>query len=271
MNASSVDCFNFGRWCGNVQQYCYSSECSGDYGRRCSGKKTCWDRYAPGYGNPPAVSTSVHPCSTTASSTRAAATPTPPSRCPRLPTNICKQPSNEALGYGPASPVGNIPLPIVGCSDLRDDYNSRPFKYYSEPDSSNSPSFAWPQWPNVCADACSEQYDQCRATYVQSCRRYSATKRSLSRRIVRQSQQVSKRGAVSLWSGIGSLFGGGVCAPTTDDYSWNNPGADAVNCWGWGGNTPDQAERRCRTQYTDCLEVNKGVSPGGMCQSYCSN
>lgn len=247
----TIDCFDFQRWCRNVQRYCDDS-CSGR--GRC-GKGDCWSKYKPGGGGPPATTTSVFPCLPGSATEKPTSIP-PATSCPPAPSNICRQPSSYRWGYGPGKPVGGIPLPIVGCNDVKDDWRSRPYKLYTEPDSVRSPSFRWPERPNVCADSCREQYQHCRNTYVDNCRRLG-WKGALNKRRQGEAADTSSDS--------------GYCAAAGNHYSWARPGSDSVNCWGWGGNTADKAEQRCRAQYNDCLAVNSRIDPGHQCKTWCSD
>ncbi|KAM4060227.1 carbohydrate binding domain-containing protein [Hirsutella rhossiliensis] len=270
----TIDCFDFQRWCRNVQRYCAGS-CRGR--GRC-GKGDCWSKYKPGFGKPPATTTSVFPC-LPASATDKPTPARPATSCPPAPTNICKQPTNDRWGYGPGKPVGGIPLPVVGCNDIKDDWRSRPYKLYTEPDSVKSPSFRWPERPNVCVDSCREQYQHCRDTYVDSCRQLGWKGGFHKRREGETDAEFARR--AQPWSGTwaveseaadaNSSSNDGYCAATEDHYSWARHGSDSVNCWGWGGNTPDKAEQRCRAQYNDCLAVNSRVNPGDQCKTWCRN
>ena len=255
---NTIDCFDFQRWCGKVEAYC-SSDCT----RSSCGKVDCFDKINPCNGNCncPTVETSVYPCLAATTMTQATATPDAPvTSCPPEPTNICTQATNNMLGYGPDKPVGGIAMPVVSCNDQRDDFNGKPFKFYTDANSYDCPSFAWQQRPNVCKDACNEQYQQCRDTYVNSCGKLG-WKGTFHKRLAGESdEQLERRWAESSTAS---------CAVSGNALSWAADGADAVSCWGFGGNTPEQAEIRCKAQWSDCLVSNKGVNPGDMCSQYC--
>ncbi|CAH0002845.1 unnamed protein product, partial [Clonostachys byssicola] len=162
----AIECFDFSKWCGQVEEYCHSDCPSGN-----CGKTDCWNKRKPtgSNGTPPTVSTTVYPCPATSTLATSVARPSTTSHCAPTPTNICKQPTNTDWGYGPGKPVAGVPLPVVGCNDNKKDWKSNPFKFYNHPDSRSCQSFTWNQRPNVCADACQEQYEDCVDTYVQSC------------------------------------------------------------------------------------------------------
>ncbi|KND95181.1 putative fungistatic metabolite [Tolypocladium ophioglossoides CBS 100239] len=255
---NTVDCFDFQEWCGKVQEYCF-----GDCAWGKCGKGDCWNKLKPGKGNPPnTTATAVYPCPP-ATSTNATTTTQPPVvSCPPEPTNICTQPTNDMWGYGPGKPVGGIPLPVVGCNDQKNDWTKNPFKFYTEASTFDCPSFPWPARPNVCVDACNEQYQECRDTYVNSCNKLS-WKVSFHKRFAGETdKQLERR-----WSS--SASSSTYCAVAGNARSWTVAGSDSVNCWGWGGNTPIQAELRCKAQWADCLAVNKWVNPGDKCKKWC--
>ena len=185
------------------------------------------------------------------------------------PTNVCTQPTNDKWGYGPGKPVGGIPLPAVCCNDIKDDFNKNPFKLYNDPDSKKCPSFPWPSRPNVCQDACKEQYEDCRNTYVTGCKTLGR-KRSigLSAREAEatsaQDVEFERRWLLSWSSGDQAS-----CSSTGNAGSWGGKGSDSPSCWGKGGNTPDKALQRCKAQYDDCMVVNKKVDPGDKCRTWC--
>ncbi|KFA81669.1 hypothetical protein S40288_09920 [Stachybotrys chartarum IBT 40288] len=161
---ASIECLTFSKWCGGIKQYCYS-DCRG---RTCS-KKQCFDRNKPQNPSPPKPPiTSTYPCQTTTTvqtTIRSTATSVVPE-----PTNICKQPTSRIYNYGPGNPVGGIELPLVTCNDLQKDFWNRPFKLYTEPDTRHCKSYSRRYCPDACKDACKEQYDECKETYVESCK-----------------------------------------------------------------------------------------------------
>ncbi|GJN68995.1 hypothetical protein PLICBS_003041 [Purpureocillium lilacinum] len=261
-----IDCFKFTKWCIAVKAHCVT-DCVLQKG---CGKRECWDKNKPGPGTPPSTSTSVYPCppSTTLKPTTTTKPPVTTSCAPE-PTNICTQPTNDKWGYGPGKPVGGIPLPAVCCNDIKDDFNKNPFKLYNDPDSKKCPSFPWPSRPNVCQDACKEQYEDCRNTYVTGCKTLGR-KRSigLSAREAEatsaQDVEFERRWLLSWSSGDQAS-----CSSTGNAGSWGGKGSDSPSCWGKGGNTPDKALQRCKAQYDDCMVVNKKVDPGDKCRTWC--
>jgi hypothetical protein len=58
----------------------------------------------------------------------------------------------------------------VTCNDIKQDFQSRPFKLFTEPDSRNCKSYSRPYCSDACKDACKEQYEECKETYVESCK-----------------------------------------------------------------------------------------------------
>ncbi|KJZ74107.1 hypothetical protein HIM_06556 [Hirsutella minnesotensis 3608] len=287
----SMDCFDFQRWCGDVQQYCQT--CNGGNNGAC-GKDDCWKRNKPSFGTPPVKTTSVIPCSAASPSAGPAkrpqksaspanpvkpakpadsvkpaksaepAKPAKPSKtaCSAAPTNICKQPKSQQWGYGPGKPVAGIPMPVVGCNDVKEDWQSNPYKLYTEPKSSKCPSFKWPQRSNPCMDSCRAQLQHCRDTYVNSAKRLGSRTGYRKRDDGDADIDLLRR---SLWTGNTDS-----CAASGNPYSWSKSGSDAPKCWGWGGNTADLALQRCKAQYSDCVAVNKKVRPGSQCKSWCS-
>ena len=261
-----IDCFKFTKWCIAVKAHCVT-DCVLQKG---CGKRECWDKNKPGPGTPPSTSTSVYPCppSTTLKPTTTTKPPVTTSCAPE-PTNVCTQPTNDKWGYGPGKPVGGIPLPAVCCNDIKDDFNKNPFKLYNDPDSKKCPSFPWPSRPNVCQDACKEQYEDCRNTYVTGCKTLGR-KRSigLSAREAEatsaQDVEFERRWLLSWSSGDQAS-----CSSTGNAGSWGGKGSDSPSCWGKGGNTPDKALQRCKAQYDDCMVVNKKVDPGDKCRTWC--
>lgn len=247
---AAIECFNFGQWCGEVQKYC-GSTCK--YGK-CN-KKHCWSQWPghgnnpwPGHGgNPPQTTTTVFPC--TATSTVPPPTTTKPTECPPPPTNICTQPSNPYYGYAPGKPVGGIALPVVSCNDVKDDWRTNPFKLYIDQNSRRCPSYPPTKCPNACADACKEQWQQCRNVYAKGCQTLG-WKGSFKRG---QEAEVERRtgGGRGGYGGGHGGYGGG----------WTGN-------WGWGDNTWDKASQKCDAQYKDCLNVNRYVNPGKQCQQW---
>ncbi|VUC23765.1 unnamed protein product [Clonostachys rosea] len=240
----AIECFDFSKWCGEVEEYCQSDCPSGN-----CGKTDCWNKRKPSgsNGTPPTVSTTVYPCPATSTMATSVARPSTTSHCAPTPTNICKQPTNNDWGYGPGKPVAGVPLPVVGCNDIKNDWKSNPFKFYNHPNSRSCQSFKWNQRPDVCADACQEQYEDCVDTYVQSCNDQSWRNGKNHKR----------------------TNDNGQCAASNTGSEWRKSGCDKVHCWGQGGNDGNTAQKRCKAQYQDCLAVNKNMQPADQCQSWC--
>ncbi|KHN99556.1 Carbohydrate-binding WSC, subgroup [Metarhizium album ARSEF 1941] len=253
----SVECFKFKAWCGFIDAYCASSCPSSS-----CGKWDCWNQHHGGSGkppgNPPTTTTSVYPCPTT--STPASTTAKPATSCPPEPTNICTQPTSHKYGYGPGKPVGGIPLPVVGCNDCKDEFDAKPFKYYTEAESRNCPGFPWHKWPGVCSQACKEQYAQCVATYNKGCQTWG-WRNGWHKRAGESDEQFAKR-----WSNWG--LGSCAAADSVSTGAWSAEGSDSLLCWGWGGNKASWALERCKAQYRDCQSVNQWVDPEDKCQRW---
>ncbi|TRX92646.1 hypothetical protein FHL15_006573 [Xylaria flabelliformis] len=168
----ALHCFEYAEWCAALDVYCVS-KCSGS---TCGGKSTFTQKYPPKGGNPPTTQTSTYPCPTTIATTTTKTTTTtagyPTSSCPvPTPTGICIQPTNNKYHYGPGNPVGGIPLPIVTCNNIKDDWNAgNVFKLYTDNDSHKCPSYPRPSCPNACADACKTQFQQCESVYTEGCK-----------------------------------------------------------------------------------------------------
>ncbi|TWU73628.1 hypothetical protein ED733_002615 [Metarhizium rileyi] len=254
----AVECFKFKAWCGFIDAYCASSCPSNS-----CGKWDCWNKHHGGGGKPPgnapSTTTSVYPCP--AISKPVTTTTKPATSCPPEPTNVCTQPTNQKYGYAPGKPVGGIPLPVVGCNDCQDEFDEKPFKYYTEAESRNCPGFPWRKWPSVCSQACKEQYTHCVDTYNKGCQSLG-WKDDFYKRA--GDFEVSKR-----WSWPGSESSHS-CAAAGSVYSgaWSAKGSDSVQCWGWGGNNPTWALERCKTQYRDCLRINERVNPKEKCKRW---
>ncbi|KAG5926178.1 hypothetical protein E4U42_003557 [Claviceps africana] len=284
----AVECFKFQAWCRYLDGYC-TAKCPG----KACGKSDCWNGYHSGGGggggggggrspaSPPTTTTSVYACGTTS---QPAPTPTKPAvPCPPQHTNLCTQPTNDRYGYGPGKPVGGIALPVVGCNDRKDDFNARPYKLYTEPESRDCPAFRWSQWPSVCSSACKEQYNQCMATYSKGCETLGWRSNLQKKRSEGSSDEVSKRdtsfGLGINWGINWGNWGGssgrgdsdsGSCAVAGWGLigSWLRLGSDDPRCWGYGGNKPDWARARCEAQYTDCQKVNRWVKEPQTCQQW---
>ncbi|GAO16937.1 uncharacterized protein UV8b_02890 [Ustilaginoidea virens] len=260
----SVDCFKFKAWCFFIDSYCQTSCPSGS-----CGKWDCWNKHHGGDGNapsnPPSSSTTVYPCPATSKTPAAPTTTKPAASCRPQPTNICTQPANEKYGYGPGKPVGGIPLPVVGCNDCEDEFDEKPFKFYTEADSHDCPGFPWPAWPSVCTEACEEQHRQCVDTYSKGCETLG-WKNGFHRRAGESFDRWdgSKRRPASRGSDSES------CASAGSDHAgvWLEPGSDSFDCWGWGGNQPSWAIARCDKQYKDCVRVNRWVDGEDKCKAW---
>ncbi|OLN93917.1 WSC domain-containing protein-like protein 4 [Colletotrichum chlorophyti] len=162
----SASCMEFKAWCNDVGSYC-SSSCKGK--NSCS-KKDCFQKKAPKGYKPGTTSTSTFLCPTKP-------TPTPSSVTtvvPPPPTGICKQPSSWWFNYGPGNPVGGIDIPIVTCNDVADDFKAgNQFKLYTESDTRKCKSFGRNNVPNVCQEACQEQFNECQNVYAKGCQTYN--------------------------------------------------------------------------------------------------
>ncbi|KAH7303931.1 WSC domain-containing protein [Stachybotrys elegans] len=160
---ASLECLKFSSWCGDIKKYC-NNDCKG---KTCS-KKGCFDKYKPQHPNPPKPPvTTTYPCPTTTVKTTTTKTTT--TVVPE-PTNICKQPTSKWHNYGPGNPVGGIELPLVTCNDIKEEFSSRPFKLYTEPDTHKCKSYSKWSCSDACKDACEEQHEECKETYVESCK-----------------------------------------------------------------------------------------------------
>jgi hypothetical protein len=264
------NCFDFANWCGSVKEYCGANECRGS--NNCN-KQGCFNKYRPANMRPPTTTTTVVPCPTTLTSAVQSTTTTV---CPPEPTNICTQPTNDRYGYGPDKPVGGIALPVVSCNDAKVDFPSKPFKYYSNPKSSNCPSFKWSQRPNVCQDACKQQFDDCQDTYTTGCRSSGGGNRWRKREAEAEAEpgtsviDIQARTWGWIWNWFGNSNGGdNTCSNGDSQREWGKSGCDRLDCWGKGGNNADNADKRCRAQYKDCLNVNKRIDPGNSCRNWC--
>jgi hypothetical protein len=240
-------CFQFGAWCLQISQFCVCSDCAGASPPKCN-KKAAWNKYKPACVQIPTTTTITTACPTSLVPTTTAPPATTTTACPPEPTNICKQPTNDRWGYGPDKPVAGIPLPVVSCNDIKNDFTRNPFKFYVHPDSRRCPSFSWNNRPNVCQEACEEQYEDCKEAYVRGCNK---RRRDL--------------GEVELES---RTYDDG-CAYSDSRSEWSKKGCDQVKCWGKGANTPNTSGLRCKAQYQDCLAVNKKVNPGNVCKKWC--
>lgn len=260
---AAIQCFEFSKWCVDIKDYC-SSSCRGS---KC-GKTDCWNKNKPS-GTLGSTTTTVFPCPTTSTMKTTTAKPTT-TVCPPAPTNICTQPTNSKYGYSPEEPVAGIELPVVSCNDIKDDWSKNPFKLYTSSNSRNCPSFSWNHRPNVCQDACEEQYEDCKETYVNSCGNLS-WKNNHHRRAAGETVEQFERRTWNSHKGGKDDNDYSSCAVSDTSREWCKSGSDAVKCWGRGANNANSASNRCKAQYKDCLAVNKKVNPGNQCKSWCDS
>ncbi|KAF3347549.1 Putative C-5 sterol desaturase [Verticillium dahliae VDG2] len=240
----AIQCFNFQQWCQNIDMFC-GWMCRPGWDWSCS-KNSYLNFYKPiGGDSKPVTSTSTFPCTATTTTTMPPATTTavvPP------PKGICIQPSNPWWGYGPGNPVGKIPLPVVTCNDLEHEFKGgNPFKLYSNSESSKCRSYKRPNVPSACADACRHQYDSCNAVYAKGCWSFKSWR---NRREIGASDE----------------------APVSAALADRSPNLDAVidkRTFGqfFGDNFWD-ATNKCKAQYDDCINVNRGVTGAGVCWSF---
>jgi hypothetical protein len=229
-----MDCFSYSSWCLSIGSYC-SSKSSG------LSKSDCYSKHSP-VGNPATTTKVALPCTDAATSTKKTttiSTTANPTKCP-IPTvtNICKQPSDRSIGYGPGNPVGGIELPVVTCNDLKYDWSQKPFKLYTQSDSSKCNSYSRYQVPNACADSCQAQYNQCISVYAQSCKQQSSS-------------------SASFWDLFFGKFGRHRRSLSELDRrtgSWSD--------------TYNGATNKCKAQYNDCLSENSYVSGNGKCGAW---
>ncbi|KAK4172048.1 WSC domain-containing protein [Triangularia setosa] len=226
----SLECFNFGQWCSDVDDYCVKTPKGGK-------KHDFFGKKPPKGGNPATTLTVTTACPTVApTSTKPATTTTKPATtttiCPTpAPTNICKQPTNNHYGYKPGKPVGGIDLPVVTCNDLVSDWPSYPFKRYSDPDTRKCKKYSRSTPSTACADACKEQYEDCLDVYAEGCR------------------------------GNGKKY-----KPRADSYFGQ---MEKRTFWGGWNDSFNGAKDKCRAQYNDCLAVNRNVDVKGKCGKFC--
>ncbi|KAG7102365.1 WSC domain-containing protein like [Verticillium longisporum] len=239
----AIECFNFQQWCQNIDMFC-GWMCREGWDRSCS-KKDYFNFYKPVGDGKPITSTSTFPCAATTTTTVPPATTTavvPP------PKGICIQPSNPWYGYGPGNPVGKIPLPAVTCNDLEHEFKGgNPFKMYSNSESSKCRSYTRPNVPSACADACRQQYDSCNAVYAKGCWSF---KNWRNRREIGASHEVPVSAALA-------------------DRSPNLDAAIDKRTFGrFFGDSFWDATNKCKAQYDDCINVNRGVTGAGVCWFY---
>lgn len=248
-----AQCFEFGAWCLQIKTFCYCNDCVGSTPPKCN-KKACWNKFKPANVQLPTTTTVTSPCPTSFVSTTTAPPVTTTTSCPPEPTNICKQPTNDRWGYGPEKPVAGIPLPVVSCNDIKNDFTRNPFKFYVHPDSRRCPSFPWKNRPNVCQDACEEQFEECTDVYVRGCdRKRDVSEADLERRSPEPSYSSRDDG----------------CAGWDTKSEWWKKGSDLIGCWGKGANTINASVQRCKAQFLDCMAINKKVDPGQSCKKWC--
>ncbi|KAH7328528.1 WSC domain-containing protein [Stachybotrys elegans] len=247
---AALKCLEFSQWCSNIKDFC-QSDCKRK-GKGC-GKSQCFTKNKPQHPNPPkppTPTTSVFPCPPATTVTTAVVTST--TSCAPEPTNICKQPTSSKDNYGPGNPVGGIELPLVTCNDIKQDFFSKPFKLYTEQDSRRCKSYPRNQCSNACVDACQEQYEECKETYVESC------KSSGGRWKRGEENQLERR----------TFFGGNFLQGLLDffnkpSYPPSNP-SPAVP----PKDSPSRGLERCTSQYKSCLAENKYVNPNDRCRNW---
>ncbi|KAM5351355.1 hypothetical protein ACJ41O_004078 [Fusarium nematophilum] len=227
----ALDCFDFSKWCDNVQGFC-ASTCS--RGRSCN-KNSCLNQNKPQNGNSIRTTTSVFPCAAT--TTSATVPPASSTSVAPEPTNICQQPSSRLYGYGPGNPVAGIELPLVACNDLKGDFANKPFKLYTDDDSRSCKSYQRTQQTSACSDACKTQFDQCVNVYVQSCKKLN-TKNSKRGHAHFHKRALEKSGIEPRWF---NFF--------------------ANDQW-------QTAQTKCQIQYQDCLDENRNVNAATRCSKW---
>ncbi|TQN64654.1 WSC domain-containing protein [Colletotrichum shisoi] len=220
----SASCMEFKAWCNDVNSYC-SSSCKGK--GSCS-KKDCYSKKVPKGYKPGTTSVSTFACPSKPTSTASPVT----TIVPPPPTGVCKQPSSWWFNYGPGNPVGGIEIPIVTCNDVADDFKAgNQFKLYTESDSRKCKSFGRNNVPNVCQEACKEQYDECNNTYAQGCKTYNNRRgRRDAAAVYARAPEFAKR-----WFFV-------------DNFS--------------------VALNKCKIQYTDCLIENRNSYAANKCGSF---
>ncbi|OIW33464.1 WSC-domain-containing protein [Coniochaeta ligniaria NRRL 30616] len=245
----SMKCFDFSGWCSDIQDYCSTSPSK----VKSYGKSNCFSSKPP-KGTPPTTKTITAPCApTTTAKTTTTKPATTTTQCP-IPTvtNICKQPSNWIYGYGSDNPVGDIELPVVTCNDLKSDFSQKPFKLYTDSDSTKCGGYSRPQAPNACADACQAQYDQCTNTYAQGCKT--------------SAQGGSGGGSSSINNFWNSWFGNFGHRAARSELK--PVGAVKKRTGAGWSDTYNGAVTKCKAQYNDCLSLNRGISVNGKCGSF---
>ena len=145
----SRGCKDFFRWCRDIKRHCYGP-CRRKERADVCGKDEYLADHKPKGAQPPAVSTTVLPCTTQPPTQTMTPTPAPTQ------TGICKQPSNPSLGYGPGNPVGGVPLPVFTCKKAKKN-------------------------TKVCDAPCKEQYNKCIKAYNEECKDRRCTNRLLAR------------------------------------------------------------------------------------------
>ncbi|CAJ2506442.1 Uu.00g005720.m01.CDS01 [Anthostomella pinea] len=234
-----MDCFNFGEWCGMINDYCGSNCTSG----KCGGKSNCFKSSPPKGGNPPSTVTSTYPCTTTATSkTSSTTSASPTSSCPvPTPTGICIQPSSSKYNYGPGNPVGGVQLPVVTCNNIQSDWkHGNVFKLYTDGDSKNCPSYPRAQCGSACSDACKAQFQQCESVYVEGCKTNGQAD--------------------------GKSWGSGYSSKRSVSYF--DTAETARRAQGRFGQNYKDADAACKAQLSDCLQTNKNVKDTGKCGAW---
>ncbi|KAJ0161065.1 putative fungistatic metabolite [Colletotrichum tanaceti] len=223
----SASCMEFKAWCNDVNSYC-SSSCKGK--GSCS-KKDCYSKKVPKGYKPGTTSVSTFACPSKPTTTASPVTTV----VPPPPTGVCKQPSSWWFNYGPGNPVGGIEIPIVTCNDVADDFKAgNQFKLYTESDSRKCKSFGRNNVPNVCQEACKEQYDECNNTYAQGCKTYNNRRgRRDAAAVYARAPEFAKR-----WFFL-------------DTFS--------------------VALNKCKIQYTDCLIENRNSYAANKCGSFATD
>jgi hypothetical protein len=221
-----LECFDFGNWCSDLDKYCLAKP--GPAGCR---KSDYYGKKPPKGAAKPVTSTITVPCatatpSTTTTTSTTTQTPVPP------PTNICKQPTGKDY------PLGGIPLPIVTCNDIKNDYPSYPFKIYNHPDTKKCGKYGRTKVTNACLDACKEQYDDCVQVYAEGCRNKQGRKRDLS--YFEFAQEKDKR-----------------------TFGWGWPPIPS----GWNDNY-NTAVSKCATQYSQCKSLNSYINANDKCKAW---
>ena len=255
---ASLECFDFSKWCQDVNGYCGKTSGGGSKFGFCKNKPpkppvqkpsatttvlttTCPPATSEPAGTRTTKVTTAQPTTTKATTTTKPATTV--TQCPiPTPTNICKQPSSPIHGYGPGKPVGGIELPIVTCNDLSDEHDKYPFKRYSEKNSRQCPKYPRNNVVNACNDACKEQYDDCVEVYAETCKRNNAP------------------------TGLNKFWVGGWGWKRSNYFDFKSA-EKRTFMFGWGDDY-SKATAKCKAQYTDCLWANMWSNGYGKCTKF---